>query len=86
MNKLKQFCDYCNFYQKFIEQEQNLSEVGITLDDLFLKPIDGLLSLVPELIFNTEGVELFWDLMNNFKEFNQEVIDELWENLREYQL
>lgn len=86
MNKLKQFCDYCNFYQEFMEQEQNLSKLGIILEDPFLRPIDGVLSLVPELIFNDEGVELFWDLMMNVKEFTQEVIDELWDNLREYQL
>lgn len=86
MNKLKQFREYCDFYQEFMEQEQNLSKLGITLENPFLRPIDGLLSLVPELIFNDEGVELFWDLMMNVKEFTQEVIDELWDNLREYQL
>ena len=86
MNKYKQFREYYNFYQLFIEQEQNLSKLGITLEDPFLRPIDGVLSLVPELIFNDEGVELFWDLMMNVKEFTQEVIDELWDNLREYQL
>lgn len=86
MNKLKQFCEYCNLYQAWIDKEQDLSKLGITLENPFLEPIDGLLSLIPEFIFNNEGVELFWDLMCNIKEFNQETIDELWDNLREYQL
>lgn len=86
MNKLKQFCEYCNLYQSWIDKEQNLIKLGITLENPFLEPIDGLLSLIPELIFNNEGVELFWDLMCNIDKFTQEIIDELWDNLQEYQL
>ena len=86
MNKLKEFYEYCNLYQAWIVKEKNISNLGITLEDSFLEPIDGLLSLIPELIFNSEGVELFWDLMGNVREFTQETIDELWDNLQEFQL
>lgn len=86
MNKLKQFRDYCNFYQKWTEQETNLSKLGITLEDPFLEPVDRLLSLIPELLFTETGVELFWDLMGNVKDFTDEIIDQLWDNLQEHQL
>lgn len=86
MNKLKQFRDYCKFYQKWMEQETNLSKLGIILEDPFLEPVDGLLSLIPELLFTETGVELFWDLMGNVKDFTDEIIDQLWDNLQEYQL
>jgi hypothetical protein len=86
MNKFKEFCEYCNLYQSWVVKEKNISKLGITLEDSFLEPIDGLLSLIPELIFNSEGVELFWDLMSNVNEFTQETIDELWDNLQEFQL
>ena len=86
MNKFKQFREYCELYQKFTDQEKELRDLGVIFEDPFMGTIDGLLSLIPELLFNEEGVNLFWSLMMNINELNAETIDELWNNLQEYQL
>ena len=37
-------------------------------------------------IFNTEGVEVFWNLLCLDYEFTDEYIEQLWEELKEFQL
>jgi hypothetical protein len=86
MNKFKQFREYCELYQKFTDQEKNLRDLGVVFEDPFMGTIDGLLSLITELLFNEDGVDLFWSLMMNINELNTETIEELWNNLQEFQL
>jgi hypothetical protein len=86
MNKFKQFREYCELYQKFTDQEKNLRDLGVFFEEPFSETIDGAISLIPELLFNIDGVDLFWSLMMNINELNAETIEELWNNLQEYQL
>ena len=86
MNKFKQFREYCELYQKFTDQEKKLHDLGIIFENPFIGTIDAIISLIPELLFNENGVDLFWSLMININELNQETIDELWNDLHVYQL
>ena len=42
--------------------------------------------MIPELLFNTEGVDVFWNLLCLDYEFTDEYIEQLWEELKEFQL
>lgn len=87
MNKYKEFRKFCKYYQEQLNIEEELKKLGLFLDDgRFLNNIDCLISLIPELLFNAEGVEVFWNLLCLDYEFTDEYIEQLWEELKKFQL
>lgn len=87
MNKYHYFYNFCKCYQIQLNSEKYLRQIGIELNEgSFLNNIDNLLSMIPELLFNFEGVEVFWNLICLDYEFTDEYIEQLWEELKEYQL
>ena len=87
MNKFKQFYKFCKCYQKQLNIEQSLKQIGFELNEgPFLNNIDELISMIPELLFNEQGTELFWDMLCLDYEFTDEYIEQLWEELKEFQL
>lgn len=87
MSKYHYFYNFCKCYQKQLDNEQLLKQIGFELNEgPFLNNIDELISMIPDLLFNEKGVELFWNMLCFDYEFTDEYIDELWNNLQEYQL
>ena len=87
MDKYHYFYNFCKCYQIQLNSEKYLRQIGIELNEgSFLNNIDNLLSMIPELLFNFEGVEVFWNLICLDYEFTDEYIEQLWEELKEYQL
>lgn len=87
MNKYHYFYNFCKCYQIQINSEKHLQQIGIELNEgSFLNNIDSLISMIPELLFNAEGVEVFWNLLCLDYELTDEYIEQLWEELKEFQL
>lgn len=87
MNKYNYFYKFCKCYQIQLNSEKYLRQIGIELNEgSFLNNIDNLLSMIPELLFNFKGVEVFWNLICLDYELTDEYIEQLWEELKEYQL
>ena len=87
MNKFKQFYKFCKCYQTQLNIEQSLKQIGFELNEgPFLNNIDELISMIPELLFNEQGTELFWGMLCLDYEFTDEYIEQLWEELKEFQL
>ena len=87
MNKFKEFYKFCKCYQAQLDAEKYLRKIGIELTEgSFLNNIDSLISMIPDLIFNSVGVDIFWNLLCLDYEFTDEYIDQLWEELKEFQL
>lgn len=87
MNKYHYFYNFCKCYQIQIDSEKHLRQIGIELNEgSFLNNIDSLISMIPELLFNAEGVEVFWNLLCLDYKFTDEYIEQLWEELKEFQL
>ena len=64
MSNFKEFYKFCKCYQKQLDNEQALKQIGFELNEgSFLNNIDELISMIPELLFNEKGVELFWDML-----------------------
>ena len=80
MSNFKYFYKFCKCYQKQLDNEQFSKQIGL------LNNIDELISMIPELLFNEQGTELFWDMLWLDYEFTDEYIDQLWEELKEFQL
>ena len=86
MNKYHYFYNFCKCYQIQIDSEKHLRQIGIELNEgSFLNNIDSLISMIPELLFNAEGVEVFWNLLCLDYEFTDQYIDQLSEELKEFQ-
>ena len=87
MNKYKEFRKFCLCYQSQLDCENQLKKLGIELTEgLIQNNIDELISMIPNLLFNSNGVELFWNLMWHDTTLTDNYIDELWEELKEFQL
>ena len=87
MNKFKQFYKFCKCYQTQLNIEQSLKQIGFELNEgPFLNNIDELISMIPELLFNEQGTELFWNMLYLDYEFTDDYIEQLWEELKEFQL
>ena len=85
MSNFKEFYKFCKCYQKQLDNEQALKQIGFELNEgSFLNNIDELISMIPELLFNEKGVELFWDMLCLDYEFTDEYIDQLWNELKEF--
>ena len=87
MSKFKEFRKFCLCYQSQLDCEGQLKKLGIELTEGPIQNnIDELISMIPDLLFNIDGVELFWNLMWHDIKLTDEYIDELWKELKEYQL
>lgn len=87
MNKYKIFRDFCQQYQTQIVIENDLEKAGLSIGEGKLSDsINYFISMIPNLIFNEEGVDIFWNDLNYDMNFSDEYIDQLWEELKEYQL
>ena len=78
MSNFKYFYKFCKCYQKQLDNEQFLKQIGL------LNNIDELISMIPELLFNEQGTELFWDMLCLDYEFTDEYIEQLWNELKEF--
>lgn len=87
MNKYKAFKDFCQQYQTQIMIEDDLKKAGLYIGEGKLSDsINYFISMIPNLIFNEEGVDMFWNDLNYDMNFSDDYIDQLWEELKEYQL
>lgn len=87
MNKYKAFKDFCQQYQTQIMIEDDLKKAGLYIGEGKLSDsINYFISMIPDLIFNEEGVDIFWNNLNYDMNFSDDYIDQLWEELKEYQL
>ena len=87
MNKFKQFYKFCKCYQNQLDNERFLKQIGFELNEgPFLNNIDELISMIPDLLFNEQGVELFWNMLCLDYAFTDDYIEQLWEELKEFQL
>lgn len=87
MSKFKKFRKFCFCYQSQLDCEEQLKKLGVELiEGPIQNNIDELISMIPDLLFNPDGVELFWNLMWHDTKLTDEYIDELWKELKEYQL
>ena len=87
MSNFKYFYKFCKCYQKQLDNEQFLKQIGFELNEgPFLNNIDELISMIPDLLFNEKGVELFWDMLCLDYAFTDDYIEQLWEELKEFRL
>lgn len=88
MSKLKDFYNFCKLFQQELDLEKKLKPIGLFFDGEgeMSQVLDGLLSMIPDLIFDEKGSALFWDLVCFNDDFSDEYIYELWEELKDYQL
>lgn len=77
--KYNEFYRFMKFFEKSMEVEQQLNDIGILLqpEKGILNLIDELISFIPTLIFsNPEKENNFWE---NFDyDFTDEGIEEFW--------
>ena len=85
MNKYKSFKDFCEQYQTQIMIEDNLEKAGLSIEGKLSDSINYFICMIPSLIFNEEGVDMFWNNLNYDMNFSNEYIDQLWEELKEFQ-
>ena len=88
MSKFREFYKFCKAYQTQLNIESELKSYGLIFDGegKLSSNIDELISMIPGLIFNKTGAELFWNLLCLDYEFTDEYIEQLWEELKEFQL
>lgn len=88
MSQFIKFKKFCECYQVQLSVEKALMSFGIVFDGegVLSRNIDELISMIPDLIFTPDGVEMFWESLWDEHEFTDEFIEELWEKLKDYQL